>query len=322
MTAITSVLPANAHALIVGGTAGIGAAIAHRLALSLGPASTITIAGRNAAAAQRIIDGVQSSSEETQGKGPATLNFAPVDCGKMSDVKRFCHDYRSTILNEPTHKLDLLVLSPGILAMDGRQPASPGSTLDLKMCLHYYARMLIIRELEPCLAPQAIIMSVLDGKNSDAQASGIKWEDMDLSMPDNYGIAKAAQHCLAFTDIQLEDFAAQAAARGEKQSFIHAYPGFVSTEIFNTNRLPWYARWGAKGLSNILAVTPDTCARHLIDGMVACKRRDLDESPVTGIWNVDDKGRILGNKHRADDELTERVRQHTWHAVDSQAEGA
>ncbi|GHJ87856.1 hypothetical protein NliqN6_4258 [Naganishia liquefaciens] len=321
MAAITSVLPANAHALIVGGTAGIGAAIAKRLAFDLGPASTITIAGRNASAAQRIIDAVQSEGPH-DGKGAATMNFAAVDCGKVSDVKRFCHDYRSRILDEPKHTLDLLILSPGILAMDGRQPASPGSTLDLKMCLHYYARMLIIRELAPCLSPQAITMSVLDGKNSDALASGIKWDDMELASPHNYGIARAAQHCLAFTDIQLEDFAHVARGRGDRQSYIHAYPGIVSTEIFNTPRLPWYARWGAKGFASVMAVTPDTCARRLIEGMAACKRRDVDDDAATGMWNIDDKGRILENKHRADDELRERVRQHTWHAVDSQAEGA
>lgn len=321
MSAIAAVLPANAHALIVGGTAGIGAAIAHRLALSLGPASTITIAGRNASAAQRIIDAVQAEDSQNV-KGPATVNFAPVDCSKVSDVKRFCHDYRTRILHEPTHTLDLLILTPGILAMDGRQPASPGSTLDLKMTLHYYARMLIIRELGPCLSPRALIMSVLDGKNSDAHAQGIKWDDMELASPTNYGIARAAQHCLAFTDIQLEDFALAARARGDRQSYVHAYPGFVSTGIFNTPRLPWYARWGAKGLSGVLAVTPDTCARRLIEGMAECKRRDLDDEVVTGMWNVDEKGRILQGKRRADEQLRERVRQHTWHAVDSQIESA
>ncbi|KAI5449445.1 hypothetical protein NCC49_004666 [Naganishia albida] len=322
MPPITAVLPANAHALIVGGTAGIGAAIAHRLALSLGPTSTITIAGRNASSAQKVIDRVQADSKAgTAGKGAASMHFSAVDCGKMSDVKRFCHEYRSSVLSEPTHKLDLLVLTPGILAMDGRQPASPGSTLDLKMCLHYYARMLIIRELEPCLSPQAIVMSVLDGKNSDARASGIKWDDMDLSTPGNYGIAKAAQHCLAFTDIQLQDFAQSAHQAGGNQSFIHAYPGFVSTEIANTHRVPWYARLGAKAISPLLAISPDTCAERLIGAMAECSARDLD-GEGKGIWNVDEKGRVLEGKHRADEETLEKVRQHTWHAVDSQAESA
>ncbi|KAJ9121607.1 hypothetical protein QFC22_002226 [Naganishia vaughanmartiniae] len=335
MASLTSFLPANAHTLVVGGTAGIGAAIAHKLALALPPTSRITIAGRNASAAQRIIDGIRDeiSAHGDATKTGATMDFAAVDCGKMSDVKRFCKDYRRNVLQEPTHKLDLLVLTPGILAMDGRQPAAPGSTLDLKMTLHYYARMLIIRELLPCLADNATVLSVLDGKRSDARASGIKWDDMDLSQPGNYGISKAAEHCLTFTDIQLQDFAEQSnkdTSHGiPHRSFIHAYPGFVSTEIFNTSRLPWYARFGAKGISTLLAVSPETCAKQLLDGVAECKEKDLSGDAASsvagspkGLWNIDDKGRILTNKNRADSETMDKVREHTWHAVDSQAPDA
>ncbi|KAJ9111698.1 hypothetical protein QFC19_001058 [Naganishia cerealis] len=331
MAALTSILPANVHALVVGGTAGIGAAIAHKLALALPPTSRITLAGRNATAAQRIIDGIHAevTGRGDQSKGGATVDFVPVDCGKMSDIKRFCQDYRRDVLQEPTHTLDLLVLTPGILAMNGRQPASTGSSLDLKMCLHYYARMLIIRELLPCLSTNATVLSVLDGKRSDANASGIKWDDMDLSQPGNYGVAKAAEHCLSFTDIQLQDFAVQSNKEGTpRRSFIHAYPGFVSTDIFNTPRLPWYARLGAKGFSTLLAVSPETCADRLLNGVTACKEKDLaGETSTTseslkGMWNIDDKGRILTNKNRADSETMERVREHTWHAVDSQPANA
>ncbi|KAJ9091373.1 hypothetical protein QFC21_007228 [Naganishia friedmannii] len=330
MASLAPFLPANAHALVVGGTAGIGAAIAHKLALALPPTSTITLSGRNAAAAQRIIDAVRDeiATGGDPTKSGATMNFAAVDCGKMSDVKRFCKDYRRDVLQEPTHKLDLLVLTPGILAMDGRQPAAPGSSLDLKMSLHYYARMLIIRELLSCLADNATVLSVLDGKRSDARAHGIKWDDMDLSHPGNYGVSKAAEHCLTFTDIQLQDFAEQSnkeITHGTlHRSFIHAYPGFVSTEIFNTSRLPWYARFGAKGLSTVLAVSPETCAERLLEGVAECKEKDLAGEASTvagspkGLWNIDDKGRILTNKNRADSETMEKVREHTWHAVDSQ----
>ncbi|KAJ9095739.1 hypothetical protein QFC19_007452 [Naganishia cerealis] len=74
--------------------------------------SSSTLAGRNSAA-QRIIDGIHAKETEKggQSKGGATVDCACVDGDKMSDVKRFCYDYRRDVLQQSTHQLAKPLLS-------------------------------------------------------------------------------------------------------------------------------------------------------------------------------------------------------------------
>lgn len=311
--------------LVVGGTAGIGASLARELASQLPPSSEITIAGRNSDAAAEVIASIRqckSSASGDTGDQSSIAKFEKVDCARMSDVKRFCEQY-SKHLSDTGRKLDILVLTPGILSMQGWTAAAPGSTIDLKMALHYYARMLIVRELKATLAPEAIVMSFLDGKRSDAHDKAIKWDDLALSKPGHYGLNAAAKHCTAMTDVMMQDFASSS-SDSQARTFVHAYPGIVSTGIFSNTGLPFYARFILGLLSKLFAISPETCADRLIDGMIKCHRSTIAD---VGQGSQSDRGAkwynigldVVVDKVPVERAVVERVREHTWKMVDEQS---
>jgi hypothetical protein len=223
----------------------------------------------------------------------------------MSDVKRFSASYIKSIQASSSPQVDLLVMSQGILTMQGRTPTSP-ENIDLKMALHYYSRMLIIRELLPVLSPSAIILSILDGKRSDIHSSSINWNDLDLAQPGSYGISAAATHCLGMTDGLLQAFANK---EGAERTFVHAYPGIVDTSI--SKSMPSYMRVPMSALFWMMAVSPEKCAENLLQGTVSVRGKGK------GTHNIDDKGKEVTKKAIGID-LADKVWEHTWNLIDGQ----
>jgi hypothetical protein len=296
------------RALVVGGTGGIGQAIARHFADTY-PQGHVTIAGRNAATGEAM------TKEAKNGN----IDFQRVDASLMKDVKRFCKEYSADVsktTGKESAPLDVLVLSPGILTTQGRSPTEEG--LDVKMALHYYCRMLFIRELQASgmLAPTATVMSILDGKSSNCESGNIKWDDLDLREPGNYTIKRVADHCLAMTDVMLQDFAQSFHA--DKRIFIHAYPGFVHTNLFSAGHLPAMIRWGLHGLAAIMAVSPETCAERMVHGMTECQET-VQQDPSKRWFNINDRGQEVSGKAIADAEKRHKVAKFTWETVDGVA---
>jgi NAD(P)-dependent dehydrogenase (short-subunit alcohol dehydrogenase family) len=323
-TPVGSLVSPSPSVLVVGGTAGIGASLARRLASQLPPFSEITIAGRNSDAAAEVIASIRqrkSSATGDTGDQSSIAKFEKVDCARMSDVKRFCEQY-SKHLFDTGRKLDILILTPGILSMQGWTAAAPKSTIDLKMALHYYARMLIVRELKATLAPEAIVMSVLDGKRSDAHDKAIKWDDLALSEPGHYGLIAAAKHCQAMTDVMMQHFASSP-LDSRTTTFVHAYPGIVATGQFTNTGLPFYARLFL-GVLKWFAMSPEACADRLIDGMIKCHR-----STIANVGQESQSGHgskwynigpdVVVDKVPVERAVVERVREHTWKILDEQS---
>lgn len=274
-----------------------GAALAKNLATNLPSGSQITIAGRSQSAADAL---KQQYSN---------IEFEKIDAGLVKDVKRFSSDYTSAVQSSSLPQLDVLVMSQGILTMQGYTPTPPES-IDLKMALHFYSRMLLIRSLLPILSPSAIILSVLDGKRSNINDTGIQFDNLDLSKQGTYSTSMAAKHCLAMTDGMLEAFIKREDSPSRRQ-FFHAYPGIVDTPLLTKN-LPWLVRGPVSLLSKCMTVSADQCAENLLQGIVSVKK---DQGP--GRYNLDDKGTVVPKQPAAEGQ-DEKVWQHTWDLVDAQ----
>jgi hypothetical protein len=224
----------------------------------------------------------------------------------MSDVKRFSTDYIRSIKSSPNPQVDLLVMSQGLLSIQGRTPTSP-ENIDLKMALYYYSRMLLIKELLPVLSPTAIILSILEGKRSDIHSSSINWDDLDLAREGNYGLSAARNHCSSMTDAMMEAFAER---EGRDRTWIHAYPGVVNTGN-SSNTMPAYVRMSIAALLWIAAISPERCAEYMLDGVATVRTKGK------GRYNIDDRGREIVKKE-AGEALRGKVWNHTWDLIDRQ----
>ncbi|CAK7231270.1 hypothetical protein SBRCBS47491_007874 [Sporothrix bragantina] len=276
------------RALVVGGTGGIGYAIACRIAAE-SKSSTVIISGRN----------------KPQDIQHANIEFRPLDASSMHSIKQYTNAYKSV---PPAEKdLDLLVLTQGIFSLAGRTETSEG--IDRKMALHYYGRQLLIRELLPVLKDDAKVVIVLDGVRGGPPAK-LNWDDLDLKT--HYSLGNAANHCISMTDAMVQAYAAQ--QRGQnagKRHFIHAYPGVVQTNI--TNSLPWFLRPVTRALGHLFAVTPDTCAEHMVRGTYECAAAGEKEGRFFSY--IDNEGRLVTKKPTWSEEQIRKVEEHTWKVI-------
>ncbi|KAI8259978.1 putative oxidoreductase [Colletotrichum sp. SAR11_239] len=274
------------RALVVGGTGGIGYAIARHLAANA--SSTVIISGRT----------------RPQNIPHANIEFRQLDASSMKLIKQHTESYKSS--HAP--KIDLLVLTQGILTTAGRTETSEG--IDRKMALHYYGRQLLIRELLPVLTDDAKVLIVLDGSRGDP--AQLNMADLDLSA--NFSIANAAAHCISMTDGMIQAYAKQQSKENtKKRHFIHAYPGIVKTELFGS--LPWYLRAPTRVFSQILGITSEECATNLLTGLVKVSTMNEKDGKFWGC--IDSKGSLIENKPTWTADQIQQVEEHTWKIVDT-----
>jgi NAD(P)-dependent dehydrogenase (short-subunit alcohol dehydrogenase family) len=130
----------NAHprpvGFFVGGTSGIGAAMAQAFAAHTDGDADIVIVGRNQAAAEELLSAMPKGPS---GDPAPRREFVACDATLMKDVERV-----TTELNSRYAKLNYLILTPGILTTKGRDETSEG--IDKKMALHYYTRWRFLHE--------------------------------------------------------------------------------------------------------------------------------------------------------------------------------
>ncbi|CAF1041709.1 unnamed protein product [Didymodactylos carnosus] len=267
------------NVVVVGGTSGIGRAIA----LSIGqhcPSASITIIGRNQSAADAILSQLGSNSK-----------FIRADVSLMSEIRN---------ATKKINVVDMLILTQGILTMAGRTPTT--ENIDNKLALHYYGRVLFVQELLPLLRSSqngGKVLFVLGGVNENP--SKINWNDMSLE--NAYSLSAAANHTASFTDLAIKYLGSQ--PENTNVAFTHANPGGVNTPI--ADNLPFWARLPLKGLmAGLLAlglrVTPEDCAEYMVHGMLGADK---------GYTYIGTKGETVTKKKPVQVEMVQKVWEHT-----------
>lgn len=246
------------RALVVGGTSGIGQAIAVLLGRR---GAHVTVAGRSK---ER---GLETVAQMGGGGGQQENDFESVDASLISDVARFSKEFSTKVkrvwfcvllstsrpldCSPKNDKLDVLVLTQGIATTQGYTPTSEG--IDVKMSLHYFSRVAFVEALAPLLQK-----SELGGKVMFVLSAGVHspylGESFDLR--DNYSLSNAANAAGFYSDLACDALA----KKYPTLRVMHAAPGFVATNW--GTEMPWLLR-GLVRVAQTFAKKADTCAERL-----------------------------------------------------------
>ncbi|KAK0648411.1 hypothetical protein B0T16DRAFT_326586 [Cercophora newfieldiana] len=273
--------------LVVGGTSGIGYAMACRVAAS--SPHTVLISGRT----------------KPTNIPHSNIEFRAIDATSMRQIQRYTADLKSLT---PPPALDLLIMSQGIMSTAPRTE-TPGEGIDRKMALHYYGKQLLIRELLPLMTPTARVVIVYDGWLGSPDK--LLWDDLDLKT--NYSLKASADHCTSMTDGMIQWWA-QDGNSPKGMSFVHAYPGGVNTNLMR-DVVPGFLQGAMKVAGNVLLTSPDKCAERLLEGAEKVAEQGRRWS------NIDNKGKLLGKKAVWSQEQMGKVAEHTWGLIGRALEG-
>jgi hypothetical protein len=276
----------------------------------------------------------------------ANMEFRPIEATSMREIRSFTDRFKQQqqqqqqqsalgatqqnhhVPTEEKNKLDLLIMTQGIMTMAGRTETPEG--IDRKMALHYYGKQLLIRELMPALKEDAKVVIVYDSWTGNMDK--LNWDDLDLKT--HFSLGTAANHCQVMNDVMIQYYAAQqqkqqqqqrhhqqgtgTAAAAARRHFVHAWPGGVNTEGL-MREMPWVLGATAKLLAPLITVTPAKCAEYLLDGV-----NKVAAAPVAGdaggrrFWScIDNKGRVLENKPVCTEEQMGKIADHTWKLIDA-----
>jgi NAD(P)-dependent dehydrogenase (short-subunit alcohol dehydrogenase family) len=184
-------------AIFVGGTSGIGEAMARLFACHTEGNSNIVIVGRNKEAANRILSSLPSPTLEEGSGPPVSREFIHCDATLMKNV----HTATQEILSKYP-KINYLVLSTGLLTLAGRDESSEG--IDKKLALHYYSRWKFIHDLAPAMqkakenGEEGAVMSVLSaGKGGEIDVE-------DLGLKKSFSLQNAALAAPTYNDLMME----------------------------------------------------------------------------------------------------------------------
>ncbi|KAI0340821.1 NAD-P-binding protein [Trametopsis cervina] len=301
--ATSSALPYTPVAVFVGGTAGVGAAMARAFAQHRNGDAHIVLVGRNRAAAQEVL---ASFPKETRGE------FVECDVALMKNVRETAGE-----LGRRLERLNFLVLSPGIMTLRGRNETPEG--LDRKLALHYYARWRFTYEFIPLLQKavdakqDAKVMTVL----SSIEDGAIDLNDLGLR---NYSLNAAGKYASACNNAMIESFAEKYPA----MAFTHIFPGAVRTNLMYGSD-----DWKIRLFSPLTAivgrafgVSAEDCAEYMWKGMYEGKngwfRRDSHgevlggESLTHRMWKWAYDGKNSREEVVSGRSLTEEVRRKVW----------
>ncbi|KAI5890555.1 NAD(P)-binding protein [Schizophyllum commune H4-8] len=203
-------------AVFVGGTSGIGRAMASAFATHTNGRARIVIVGRNQKAAEDLRATLPSPAREQ-------LLFIPCDMKLMRNVAAATRELAA----HGVDKINYLVLSSGVLPAEGRIETEEG--IDEKLAIAYYGRWKFVYELQEALAKAAAAGEPAKVLTVLAAGAGGPIELDDLGLKKNYGLIHTSKSQATYTDLMVEKFA----ELHPEVSFVHAYPGIVKTDLLS-----------------------------------------------------------------------------------------
>lgn len=202
--------PKGLVALFIGATSGIGQSALQQLAEHARAPRIYSVARpASAPAHEAFLAGLRQARPE------GTYTLIAADVSLVSEVDKVVQ----AVTRKET-KLDLLVMSPGFMAFEGRADTREG--LDPSMTTRYYARLRALEQLAPLLAAGAgRVLSVLAGGMEGALAE----VDLDLRAPGAWSYWNASVHAATMGTLALE----RLTRTHPGLAIVHAFPGPVET---------------------------------------------------------------------------------------------
>ncbi|KAK1720271.1 short-chain dehydrogenase/reductase [Colletotrichum acutatum] len=211
--ALVASLPKGLVAVFIGATSGIGKSTLQHLAQHARSPHIYTVARPQSVASHETF--LASLRATTNPNANYTLLRA--DHALVSDI-----DAAMDIILQQETKVDILFLSAGFIAFEGRQNTVEG--LDPSMSTRYYTRLRAVQRLLPLLnnATRPRVVSVLA---AGLEGPMVDEDDLDLRKPGNWGHWPASVQATTMGTLALEVLARE----NPEASFVHSMPGPVAT---------------------------------------------------------------------------------------------
>ncbi|RLN05970.1 hypothetical protein BBO99_00007704 [Phytophthora kernoviae] len=272
-------MPHAKHALIVGASAGIGLAVAHKVAPMV---SKLTLCSRKCPPG--LVESIQTENPSVE------IAFERLDVSLLHEVRKFTTRHKDS-------EFDWIIITAGILSLNGRTETREG--LDVKMSTHYYGRFMLVHDLLEGLDRLGVrVLNVLGAGRGGAP----HLDDLDLKK--EYSIKYCADATTLYSDLMAQSLSEHA----PNASFMHVYPGFVNTGLFN--RFSWYVRLPSMVFAAVAARSPERCAEYMVDALTKPEF-------VTGWKLLGERGEVLSKTKYHTDKLKNKVWKHTLETIDT-----
>jgi NAD(P)-dependent dehydrogenase (short-subunit alcohol dehydrogenase family) len=244
-------------ALVVGGTAGIGEAIAVNLA-SRG--ASVSIAGRRSEIGAAVVERMRAASATVSSDAGASFEFIRLDASSLEGTRAFTNGFTAARAGK---RLDFLVMCQTKSSFGGREETSEG--FELKLTLHAYSRFLLARDLLPSLRLDGSsdrdvgagrVLSVLSG---GVHSPFTDWADADLR--ESFSLKRAADAGGFYNDLAFQHMADDPDNAGV--GFLHAAPGFVASTWGHQTKAAFLIKIAQK----LFAKSTDACAEIMVNAM-------------------------------------------------------
>jgi NAD(P)-dependent dehydrogenase (short-subunit alcohol dehydrogenase family) len=281
------------HALVVGGTSGIGQGIA--LALARRGDIQVTIAGRSEQRGAEIVqqlsalssapkdkDGHPQQQQQQQQQYQLQHQFLSINAFDLESVKELANKH-SNISKNNEHKVDLLVMTQGMATLQGYTP-TVNDGIDEKLQLHVFSRFYLAKLLAPHMKEESRILTVL----SAGVHGKYQHVETDFELQQNYSIQNAADAAGYYTDALFQQLQEQ----HPTLTIAHAAPGFVNTNW--GTEMPWILRkLFLRPLQSLFGKSLEQCGETLTKAW-------LDDIPEHRYSLIDEQGQIININSKVD----------------------